>query len=228
MRIAILPAGGEGNRMAAYRPMPKQLLPLNGGWVIDYALEAARHCGAWPHIIVPSDNQKIARYVEGKMGFCSFSYATSNLLASIYQLRPIFSKAQILYIMPDTVFEPLGAAGEMLAKLDFPVVVGIFRTVTPQKLGMCVLSARDTYGERYIVAVEDKPIHWLNEEPFAWGLLAWREPFWDCLAQVRADNMTAVLAKAIETFGPLPTVWLNQYIDIGDPEDYERALSGGW
>jgi dTDP-glucose pyrophosphorylase len=228
VRIAILPAGGQGNRMARHRPTPKQLLALNNGLVIDYALEAARQCGAQPHVIVPSGDERVARYVHSKAGFASFSYAEHNLLASVYALRPIYGDAQVFYVMPDTVFSPLGIGENMLAKLDFPLIVGIFETSTPQKLGMCVLSGRNGFGEECIVAVEDKPVSWFNEPPFAWGLLAWRKPFWDCLAQVRADNMTEVLARAIEVFGPLPIVWLNKYIDIGTPEDYERALAEGW
>lgn len=226
MRVAILPAGGQGIRMRDY-PTPKQLLSLNKGLVIDYALEASKRCDAWPHVIVPVGDERIARYVHSKAGFASFSYAESNLLASVYALRRIYGDTQVFYVMPDTVFRPIGVGETMLAKLDFPLIVGIFKTSTPQKLGMCTLSGRNGFGEECIVAVEDKPISW-NEPPFAWGLLAWRGHFWDCLAQVKADNMTEVLAKAIEMFGPLPIAWLNDYVDIGTPEDYERALSEGW
>lgn len=228
MRVAILPAGGRGTRMKDYSPTPKQLLSLKDGLVIDYALGAARYCGAWPHIIVPPGNERVSRYVESKLGFCSFSYAAPNLLASVYALKPVYREAQIIYMMPDTIFEPLSAVNTMLMRLDFPVVVGVAPTSTPSKLGMCVLSSEpDDFGTARIVAVEDKPTNW-NRVPAAWGLLAWRTPFWECLAQTKADNMTEVVARAIEMFGPLPTVWLNRYIDIGTPGDYERALAEGW
>jgi len=233
MRVAILPAGGPAIRMANYYPVPKQLLPLNHGVVIDYALEVTRYCGAWPHLIVPTGDERIARYVDSKNPHTSFSYSLSGpvagLLADIYSLREVFGDAQTLYVMTDMVIDPLNIGEAMLMKLDFPLVVGVYITSTPQKLGMCVLGDRkESEPLPRIIRVEDKPTEW-DLLPAAWGLLAWRDEFWDCLAQeVEADNMTEVIARAIELFGPLPIAWLNECIDIGSPEDYERARREGW
>lgn len=233
MRVAILPAAGISLRMATHEGVPKQLLPLNDGLVIDYALDAAKACGAWPHITMPYNDERIARYVATRTKNCSFSYGSPDLLKTIASLRSVYGTAQILYIMTDTIFKPIDIGNSMLLKLDFPVVVGVFRTMTPHKLGMCRLD-RPSSGplwvdnkDNYVVAVEDKPSSW-QEPPIAWGLIAWRNGFWDCLLRAEAKHMTAVLAKAIESFGPLPAVWLDDYIDIGTPDDYARARDEGW
>lgn len=225
MRIAILPAGGTGSRMAKYQT-PKQLLTLKDGLVIDYALEAARLCGAWPHVILPPAEERISRYVASWGRGGSFSYALPNLLQSVYELKKPFGHDQIIYIMPDTVFKPLVVCDRMLMKLDFPVIVGIVKTPTPQKLGMCVLTP-ESEGPRKVIGLADKPIKW-DREPAAWALIAWRDPFWECIAKTKGDNMTLVIEEAVRQFGPLPAVWLNDFIDIGTPEDYERARKGGW
>lgn len=233
MRVAILPAGGTGLRMSNYRSTPKQLLRLNEGLVIDCALKAADLCRAWPHVIISPTDERVAWYAAGKAGMGSFSYAQSKLLASIYALKDVYREAQILYVMPDTVFFPLEACEEAMMKLDFPVVVGVFRTKTPHKLGMCRLgkavlpSGTFPKTQFALIEVEDKPIKW-DDDPIAWGFIAWREPFWECLVQAKEDHMTAALDAAIQRFSPLPTVWLEDYIDIGTREDYERALREGW
>lgn len=212
--------------MAGHTATPKPLLALNNGLVMDYALDAARVCGAWPHVIINVGDERVARYLVSKGPASSFSYGLPNLLQSIYMLRKAYEDSLILYIMPDTVFKPIEACEEMMLALDFPVVVGIVETRTPQKLGMCVLTP-ESEGPRKIIGLADKPIRW-DREPFAWAIVAWRAPFWEAIGKTDGSNMTDVLEEAVRMFGPLPTVELDDYIDIGTPEDYERAQREGW
>ena len=174
-------------------------------------------------MIVPTSDERIARYVHSKCGITRFSYALPNLLASVYSLKPFYEEAQVFYVMPDTIFKPLDAGVQMLMKLEVPLVVGLVETSTPQKLGMFILSGPWSAPGSRIIAVRDKPTSW-NRAPLAWALLAWRTPFWAVLERVKAEHMTAVIEEAIGQFGPLPFTILDDYIDIGTDEDYERAL----
>ena len=220
MRVAILPAAGKGGRMGG--GVPKQLLPLASGQrVIDYALSAAVLADCWPHIIVPRGDEEIARYV--KRG--SFSYAVGDgdkPLADIAALRPVYEGAEILYVMPDTVFNPMGGA-ELLELLDrCDVALACFNTDELHRFGMCEVNH---WG---ICNIVDKPNY--SFTGLAWGMIAWkRHYFWDSIeAVIDSQTMSDALNQRLRTHAPIRWIGLNSYTDIGTPEDYERALEEGW
>lgn len=227
MRVAILPAAGKGERMGG--TLPKQLLQLSSGQrVIDYALSAAALADCWSHVIVPRGDEEIARYV--KRG--SFSYAVDDgnrPLADIAALRPVYEGAEILYVMPDTLFRPLDIGRTLFQMLESgePTALACFYADQPHRFGMCYERAGVIYR------VEDKPKDWQRSLGMrAWGIIAWQGPvMWDGLnANLNSNTLSDALTHHLFShwrYG-FPYEDLKRYIDIGTPEDYERALEEGW
>ena len=226
MRVAILPAAGKAERMGG--TLPKQLLQLSSGQrVIDYALSAAALADCWLHIIVPSGDEEIARYV--KRG--SFSYAVDDgnkPLADIAALRSVYEGAEILYVMPDTLFRPLDIGVKLLERLtpQTDVTLACFETDTPERFGMCGV------WDGRICEIRDKPKQWDGEYfgNLAWGLVAWEGPaFWGAIEYaVESRTLSEALRFYLPQVSTITHYKLGHYQDIGTPEDYERALEEGW
>lgn len=221
MKVAILPAAGKGQRMGG--TLPKQLLQLSSGQrVIDYALSAAALAGCWPHVIVPRGDEEIARYV--KRG--SFSYAVDDgnrPLADIAALRPVYEGAEILYVMPDTLFKPLDIGARLYETLErCDVALACFNTDERHRFGMCEVNH---WG---VCNIADKPSYSFTD--LAWGMIGWkRHYFWDSIeAVIDSQTMSDALNQRLRTYAPIRWIHLDSYTDIGTPEDYERALEEGW
>jgi len=222
-RIAIIPASGKGERISSIYPQVKQLLRLNNGLVIDYALRTAKACGAWPHVTIPFDEERVARYVSTMPGPSSFSYYPPGLLRTVHSLYHLFRGKKILYIMSDIAFFPQSIGKSLFDILSDSngLVCALFHTTEPHKFGMCEVHSQ------HVIGVQDKPRHWQYGDA-AWGLLAWDDRFWHCLGGTKEDNMTEAISAFIEKNGPIKYVWLDSYKDIGTEEDYETALEEGW
>jgi len=65
----------------------------------------------------------------------------------------------------------------------------------------------------------------------AWGLIVWKEPFWEAVQIATVDGCTTfsdVLNYAIKLFGSIPYVVLDGYVDIATAQDYRKVLENGW
>lgn len=234
MRVAILQVGGKAQRIASFTQgaVPKQLLPLYHGAVIDYALEACRIGACTPHIVVPEGDSRIAEYANARsLRTPVFSYSRGNQVQDTCRLDSLYGRLSAAYVMPDTVFKPPTAIRTLFDFLDTgadesPAALALFETDTPQKFGMCLLEQR-----RRVKAVVDKPDEWEHGSGVAWGLIAWREPVWGIIAEAAGNldhHFSAVLNRVIKAYGPIPYFVLDAYMDIATEEDYRKALEDGW
>lgn len=223
MRVAMLQAGGKAKRMKSLGGglYPKHLLPTNNGVVIDYALRACRWATCLPHIVVPRGDTRVMRHVQDTPAL--FSYSQGNQVADTSIYGDIYRDCVMGYVMPDTMFAPLGILNElmqMVVALKMPVAVALFRTSAFRKGGMCNID------RGLVTEIEDQPETWAGDL-VSWGAIAWTERFWDAI-DAGGDHFSDVLNTALEMFGPIPYLMLDRYVDIATAEDYQRALSEGW
>jgi len=230
MRVAFLQAGGKGTRIESFAKglLPKQLLPCNKGAVIDYALEACLEAGCLPHIVLPRTDNSIADYV-GRSGYTAvFSHSIGSQVDDTLMYGLLYEQCTVGYVMPDTMFEPPDILDRMMSSLEEKggvAVIAVFETDEPQKFGMCKLKAQT------VEQIVDKPEEWPQGSGMAWGLIVWKEPFWEAVQIATVDGCTTfsdVLNYAIKLFGSIPYVVLDGYVDIATAQDYRKVLENGW
>lgn len=213
MSIGIIPAGGKATRMGG---IPKMLLPTPRGPLFQVLCDRMRRAGAegllvdastatYP-ILAPFCAHDTVLYVAGQPTMC----------ASVLDALPRSVSDTFLFGMPDTYFEDDAAFVKLAAALDngADVAVGLFHTRPEQrhKLGMV-----ETDGDKVVWVVDKSPV---TDLEWAWGVLAWRPAFWDCL-EAREPHVGYGLPRAIVAGLDVRAVYLDGgYWDCGTGPEY--------
>ena len=109
VELAVVLAAGRGTRLYPFsRDIPKCLLPLNGGTILDYQLAALHDNGIHRVVIVTgylADQLRTA--AADRAGFVhNPEYATTNNLYSLWQARSIYKGQAFLCLHADLLFHP--------------------------------------------------------------------------------------------------------------------------
>lgn len=246
--IGIIPAAGRGSRIA---PLPgsKEVFPIGFAdriiegeqkrcpkVVSQYLIDRMIAAGVENIYIVLSEGKwDIMRYYgDGRRFGVHISYLmVEELIGMPYTLNiahPWVKGATVVFGMPDTIFKPMNAFGQMLAqhrKLKADLTLGLFPTDQPWRLSMVEFD-----DEQRVISVTDKPA--TSKLKHTWGCACWGDKFTELLnSQLQVDKSQrgeVVLAdffnKAVSERLDVRALAFNdgEYIDIGSPQDLEWAV----
>ncbi len=187
--VGVLPAAGLASRLRPLR-YPKELLPvlfaLDGSsahprpiLAAEYSLSAMRNAGIYKCIIIINENKtEIFKYFgDGSDLGMKLAYVVqsrpSGLPHAIMSAREWVGGDHVCLALPDTVFSPKGAVGEILGVIrssEADLVLGVFPTSEPENLGP-VRFAED--GR--VLQVQDKPAQ--TDLRNTWGIAIWSPRF---------------------------------------------------
>jgi glucose-1-phosphate thymidylyltransferase len=188
--VGILPSAGKASRLQPLR-FPKQLLPIRYissssedasiGLVIEHSLRALSVANVRTCFVVVSDNQpEILRYLQdGESYGLRLSYVVQpqplGLAQAVDEIFPWVEQSQCItcLTLPDTIFEPITAVGELLQEIengDADVVLGVFPTNAPEQLAPVEVD-----GAGVVKAVLEKP--GTTQLRNTWGVAVWRPTF---------------------------------------------------
>jgi glucose-1-phosphate thymidylyltransferase len=173
-------------------------------------------------------------YGDGRRFGIHISYLmVEELIGMPYTLNiayPWVSGATVVFGMPDTIFKPINAFGQMLAqhrKLKADVTLGLFPTDQPWRLSMVKFDS-----ENRVISVTDKPA--ASELKHTWGCGCWGEKFTELLnSRMPADKLQRGEVVLADFFNMAVSEKLDvralafndgEYIDIGSPQDLEWAV----
>lgn len=197
--IGLIPAGGRATRMYG---LPKYLLPTPDGTLLDVLRRRMVKAG-----IVHIDTI----YDEG-----------ATVCEALIGAAMKWEKGNTIFAMPDTYWTDEITIEKLLVTLNkgADVAVGVWRIRPDQrgKLGMCI-----TDRHHHLIGVIDKdldsPLEW------AWGAIAWRPEFWDCI-RAEDTHLGIALNRAIADGAKVQCVPMaGEYWDAGTPAEYFRLCS---
>lgn len=226
MRYGTIPAGGLGTRL---QPLgfSKELAPVARRAVIEYLIERMVLSGIEKIFInTAEDKTDLIRYLSTKSPY------HSNLVFMVRPRRGLFDGIalpsellrdddELYFGLPDTIWYPKDSFSQ-LDKLSSSLVLGLFDTGTPEKFDSVVINSKNEI-QSIKVKIPNPQTKW------TWAI----------------GKMTVKAAKIMRTFeyhqdqprlfGDIMQHYVEEYqgsalelaksacIDIGVPEEYERA-----
>lgn len=218
--IGIIPAGGSATRM---RRIPKMTLPVptTGDTLFTVLCERMRSAGIERVLVAVSDATAgvIAPFCTPDILLYKTAVPTMSE-AVILGKQHTYEGEACFFGMPDTYFEDAEAFSKLGAALanNADVAVGLFQTRPDQhkKLGMCRVQ------RTRVLEVIDKPQETTLTQ--AWGVLAWKPVFWDCM-QADDPHVGYALPRAIEAGLDVRAVPMDGcYWDAGTSEEYFELI----
>jgi glucose-1-phosphate thymidylyltransferase len=252
--IGLLPCGGQATRLAPL-PLSKELYPIGfqGGRdgtprpkaVAQYLLEKMRHAGITKAycILRPGKWDIPAYFGDGERLDMHLGYlilrSTAGVPYTLDQAYPFVGKALVALGFPDILLQPEDCYTQIIARqrrTQADVVLGLFPCDRPHKAGMVEF---DTNG--VVQRIIEKPQQ--TSLKFMWGIAVWNSTFTEFLHRyvINLDQaaLTAPSAKEVPIGDviqaaisaglqveaePFPN---GSYLDIGTPEDLQRAVRQG-
>lgn len=218
MPIGVIPAAGHATRMNG---LQKFLLPVpSGGTLIETLCQRMGTIHARQLLV----GTRPPNY-EALAGLCSaivFKAATDTMSETVLAALPyVWEGERTFFGMPDSYFEDADAYPKLNACLNdgADVAVGVFYAMRNQrgKLGMCELSNGS------VVRIEDKPES--SDLVWAWGVLAWRYPFWKHILP-QDPHVGYAVQRAIEWGMDVRAVKMTgRYFDCGTPSEYFECVN---
>jgi len=213
MITGIIPAGGQATRMMG---LPKMLLPTPDGVLLAVLQKRMLQLELRGMVIAATNGNRAV--LEGYIAPNTYIFdgITATMSEAVLQARLEAQDDTVIFGMPDTYFEDEYAYVRLIDALDkgADAAVGMFYTRPEQrhKLGMC-----DTIGEE-LFGVVDKPAR--TALKWAWGVLAWRPVFWECI-QARDPHVGYAIPRALDAGLKVTAVrHVGQYYDCGTGDEY--------
>ena len=248
--VGLVPAAGQAGRLGAL-PCSKEILPIGFTEAdgrrrplpaCEPLLESLRTAGvrrAW--VLLRKGKWDIPELLgrglsAGEDDGLSLAYlaldATASVPETLDAAYPFVAESRVALGFPDILFEPHDAYRHLLAcldEVDADVVLGLFPTDQHEKTDMVELD-----GSRIRRLVIKQPDAGLD---YTWSIAVWAPTFSHYLHEFLARRETAadelyvgqVIQAAIDDGMVVESVAFpdGSYLDIGTPEDLERAVRAG-
>lgn len=222
MTIAILPAGGKATRIYG---IPKFMLPMSGGSLIDIMLDRVRKSG--PRYIAIAATSLTAPWFDhlSAPDVAIYTSTTGTMTGDILAARRSFADGDdnVLFGMPDTYFDGDDVFNKLALRANYAdVVVAVWPIRDNQRGqgGQCLVVESDEGW--HIEDVVDKD----PDCPYdhIWGALAWRPVFWDFLT-ADMPHVGYGLQPAIDAGLDVRAVVMDgNYYDCGTSERYFEMI----
>jgi glucose-1-phosphate thymidylyltransferase len=240
--VGIIPAAGVASRLRPSRS-PKELLPVaymvdetvgcaTPVPVISLSLSALALAGVTRTMVIVSDRKPdLFGYLgDGSEFGLNIAYVQqvipTGLLAAVVSTYEWCGGSHCCLVLPDTIVHPrnsLSSVAHLLEKENLDLVLGVFPTNTPERLGPVRFTAEGT-----ILEVLDKPV--VTELQNTWAIAAWSPKFFDLARRVMVScageqpPLGTVFEMAVRNGLRCKAVFFEQgsFIDIGTAEGLSR------
>lgn len=220
---AVILAGGLGTRLAPYTTvLPKPLMPVGGRPILGIIVEQLRRSGATKITLAVNHMADIIAAVLGDGSRFGLEIAYSRetkVLGTIAPLKLIPSLPERFVVMNGDVLTDLDAGALYRAHTESGCRFTIASCLREGKIDFGVLDLNET-GNR-LVAHREKPKYEYN---VSMGMYAMNRSLLD---EIPADTPcgvdTLVLAMLARNEPVNIYRWAGYWLDIGRPEDLERA-----
>lgn len=217
--IGLIPCAGSAVRIHG---IPKYLLPLPQGYLLDILIKRMKAVGAKPVIGANQFNSGLVKeYAKEESVYIPDHYNTMTQTVIGYRQHMDINEP-VLFGMPDTYIEDDDCFPKLLAALDdgAHVAVALFlpRPNQHMKAGMCTI-----HGNQVQESI-DKPANKLHYT-HVWGALAWKAEFWDLL-QPEYPHVGYALPQAIKKGLDVRAVKMDGgYYDCGTFDEYTELVT---
>jgi UTP-glucose-1-phosphate uridylyltransferase len=224
--VGLIPAAGKAERIDG---LPKYLLPSKDGFLLEELCDRMLAGGAEQILIGanPENRAIIERYAPKEA--VVYSVNTSNMSQTLLAARTWCGNRNVVFGMPDTYWTPKYIFDGMVEALgEVPVAAACWRARDDQlvgKLGMVrieykFLDKGYTVQTPVITDVVDKPARVTYKD--AWGALAWRPEFWDCVQVGDAHIGYAIQRALARQMTVRAMMQEGSYWDCGTRAEYFR------
>jgi len=251
--IGLIPAAGFANRIAPL-PCSKEIYPI--GFVCtksdietrpkpiaSYLMENMRAAGIEKiYMIIRDGKWDIPRYylnwyhVDISLAYLVIK-ATPGVPYTINEAYPFIKDKKIVFGFPDILFNPKDAFKILIEKqnqLGADIVLGLFRTNTPEKMDMVELTSG---GKIKKLIIKPKK----SELKYTWIIAVWSPSFTEYIHNTIVSHTNKkksplverelcigeIIMKAVDSGLRAASVKFKNgsYIDIGTIEDLKKAIS---
>ena len=233
--VGLIPAAGSATRLGTH-PHSKEVLDVGGRPAASHLLERFRRGGIERAVIVvrPDKPDIEATLGTGEEWGVALDYLSTSPTPSVPHTldvaRTAIGERRVALGFPDILFEPLDAFSELVRRQDATgaeLVLGLFPTDRPEKTDMVRL---DSAGRPVELVIKDPECRL----EYTWSIAVWSPRFTELLhrwlddrgpAPQREPYVGDAIQSALEDGLEAQTVVFEQgfYLDIGTPEDLERA-----
>jgi len=217
--IGILPAAGEAKRMHG---IPKYLLPVEGGYLIDIHIRNLTEAGFCNGIYVGARAEDLPVMKPFISSIATITPVKEHwnmsrtVLSLLDQNYDALHNETIVFGMPDTYIEDEYAYHSLRCAVDdwnYDIAVGLFQHQPGQKYGGMCRVENET-----LVEVVDKPT--TTDLTLIWGAIAWRPMFWKYI-EWDDPHVGYALARALaDGIHIHAEIFNGHYWDCGTPDEY--------
>jgi len=206
--VGLIPAAGQATRLGPL-PFSKELYPVTVRTETDgcghhitvaghYLIERIRHGGATRAFVVlrPGKWDIPQFFGDGSCMNLSLAYLIVHVPFgvpfSLDQAFPFVQSATILFGFPDILFEPRDAFLTLLHELDTrdaDVVLGLFRTDEPHKVGLV-----DFTQDGWVTSIHEKSQ--VTHLEYMWAIAVWKPTFTAFLHRRVTEHLGTLLNQA--------------------------------
>jgi glucose-1-phosphate thymidylyltransferase len=248
--IGVVPMAGRATRLAGL-PCSKEIRPVeprkgvdNGGEqprvVCEYLLEKMHKAGVTrAYVVLREGKWDIPTYLgDGSPAGLHLAYLMMGLPYgtpySVDQAYPFIQQAMVALGFPDMILGPEDIFGKLLQYQSLnqaDVALGLFPVDRPEKVDMVELS-RDGKVKRIVI----KPQY--TDLQLTWGVAVWTPVFSRFMHNFLASHQKIAREEPELFMGDIVQAGIKEglsvyglqvselpYIDIGTPDDLERAIS---
>lgn len=228
----LIPSAGKGTRLYPYtKAIPKELMPLGDGTVIDQVLDRFKNGGITDITIVISPNKcSIINYLQsGKEKMVDLSYViqdTQDGLAKAIETSKILNKKEtFVVILGDNFFLPEDALNDLIKfhyKKNADATIGVTTVDDPSRHGMIRFD-----GDKIIDLIE-KPIERPPSSYGIAGVYVFEPCIFDAIFQTEQGynneyQLTDAIKILVEDGKDVFFRYIPLHIDVGTIDDLIKA-----
>ena len=211
----IIPAAGKADRMYG---LPKMFLPIPGGSVMGKVVERLQQGGASQILVGASPVNQSTIETYAPQGVTVYRAQSLTMVETVLTARRWCGEKTIM-AMADSYWYDTTLVRRMRDALDeVDLVIGAFviRPGQHRKLGMI-------HRVNGHIEIIDKPI--ASKDSTAWGLVGWKEPFWEFMNA--KDKHLGLAMNAAVNAGLKWKVEAGAwgYFDLGTLDEYYELLT---
>jgi glucose-1-phosphate thymidylyltransferase len=229
--IGLIPAAGEGNRLAL--PYPKELYPIvsEGQYkpIAQYTVEVMLAAGVrdivW--VVNGSKHQLIDHFGDGQRYGAQFTYVVQE---KAYGMAHAWDRAYhllgdktVVMGMPDSIIYPQDAFKQalLMAAPAHQMILPVVEATRPDKMGMVSIGVLGA-----VQNVIDKPI--LSGLKYGWVGIVWRSKFTELLHELVSQGVSHHQSVISAAIGRIPTLAFilrdGKYADLGTYDGIGDAI----
>jgi molybdopterin-guanine dinucleotide biosynthesis protein A len=222
--VGIIPAAGRTVKMMG---LPKFLLPIRGGYLLDSLCKRMTNAGTDMLVIVANPAYHDLAFRFSPAGTIVYSMNSLTISAAVMAARNVAGNSRVLFGFPDCYWEGDFIYRNLLWGLeddDVIACVGVWKARDGQhpQLGMCEVTTTfdRAFQSQYlkVTKIVQKPTQTSLE--WGWGAIAWKPEFWGQISP-NDESLSESLQRAIANEKVIRAVKCDgDYWNCNDTDEY--------